>query len=193
MRGRRAGGAGAGVRGAAALVVALGLAGCGSEPAPDGSDAPAVADGAVVAVPADGGAPSAALDVGGPDLSERCMNGDLPIPVDTATSSISCSDVPDGPDTDLAAIVGPVWSDVDFEPGTYWVVLVCSGPGGYSFGSTTPGLAAEVTVDCDPDGRAVRQELGTVTEASAGVVTGGPTADGVTYVTWLVREGKTSL
>lgn len=188
MRGRTVRGA---VRGVLALAVVWGVSGCGSEPEPDTLRGPA-ADGEVVAIPTDGSEPSTALDIGGPGLGQRCFDSDLPIPVDIV-GSLACETTPAMSDAELGRIQGPVWSGEALEPGTYWVVLVCSGPGGYSFGSTTPGLSAEMTMECDPDGRAVRQELGTLAEAAVVTVSGGPTAGDATYMKWLVREGKTTL
>lgn len=178
----------------AAAAAVLALSGCGTEPASEQDVSPdaAAPAGALVAIPADGAEPSAALDIGGPDLEQRCLDSDLPIPVDMV-GSLACEVAPEMTEEELGQIRGSTWSALTLEPGTYWVVLVCSGPGGYTFGSTTPGLSAGMTVDCDPDGRAVRQELGTLTEESVVTVGGGPTAGDATYMKWLVREGKTTL
>lgn len=182
------------VLGAVTVAAVLAVSGCGTEPTPEPDVSPdaAAPAGALVAIPTDGSEPSTALDIGGPDLEQRCLDSDLPIPVDMV-GSLACEVTPEMADAELGQIQGPVWSGVSLEPGTYWVVLVCSGPGGYSFGSTTPGLSAGMAMDCDPDGRAVRQELGTLTEESVVTVSGGPTAGDATYMKWLVRAGKTTL
>lgn len=182
------------VLGAVTVAAVLAVSGCGTEPTPgpDVSPDAAAPAGALVAIPTDGSEPSTALDIGGPDLEQRCLDSELPLPVDLV-GSLACEIAPEMSDSDLDRIQGSIWSGVTLEPGTYWVVLVCSGPGGYSFGSATPDLSAGMTVECDPEGRAVRQELGTLTKESVVTVSGGPTAGDVTYMKWLIREGKTAL
>jgi hypothetical protein len=82
---------------------------------------------------------------------------------------------------------------VSFDPGTYWVVLVCSGAGELTIETEQPGLASETTVACSQDGRAVREELGTTTAAAVGDVVTAGSGDETTIAFWLVREGKTTL
>ncbi|GHS85762.1 hypothetical protein AGMMS50218_04070 [Actinomycetota bacterium] len=146
--------------------------------------------GQLVAVPGDGSEPGTGMDIGGPGLEQRCIDGDLPLPLDMV-ASVSCVTVPDS--FDVTQPMGPALSGVTLDPGTYWVVLVCSGPGGFTFGSAVPGLSAEVEVPCPEDGRAARQKLGTVTDAADGNITGHPSTGGATYAFWLVREGKSTL
>ncbi len=139
------------------------------------------------AIPTDGSTPGTALDVGGPGLAQLCEQTTMPIPADVI--NIICGGALVG-HTAPPGVAGS--SSVSFDPGTYWVVLVCDAPGTVVVSLDVPGLPAQTTLACATDGTAVYQRLGTVAGATVGDVGNSGTATATTdlnYLIYLVREG----